>query len=360
MARRTLYLLILTGVLCGDGLTSSLPVFAAEPSSHGRKAAIARSQVWAPTDIATMDIKAGPQGPGGFALHAEVHCDYVEREMSGRSPKFMCLVAPDDEVKIKFGGTNGEVFGEIAASRLLWALGFGADRMYPVRVVCRGCPTKFNGIARPGGEQVFAPAVAERKMSGREFKGNSGWSWEELDLIDEEAGGAPRAHRDALKLLAVFLQHTDNKADQQRLLCLGDDEAPLEEVSCERPFMMLNDVGLTFGRATTFNSNATSGVNLTAWAGTSVWKGPKGCIGDLKASFTGTLSYPSISEEGRQFLAGLLLQLSDAQLRDLFEVSRFDVRLRTPDRARSGFPSLEEWVDAFKAKRSQIVDRRCS
>ena len=33
--------------------------------------------------------------------------------------------------------------------------------------------------------------------------------------------GAPRAQRDALKLLAVFLQHTDRKPEQQRIVCLG-------------------------------------------------------------------------------------------------------------------------------------------
>ena len=37
---------------------------------------------------------------------------------------------------------------------------------------------------------------------------------------------------------------------------------------------------------------------------------------------TGTLDKPVISEAGRAFLAGLLAQLSDAQLHDLFDVSR--------------------------------------
>ena len=46
--------------------------------------------------------------------------------------------------------------------------------------------------------------------------------------MQEAAGGAPRAHRDALKLLAVFIQHTDNKAAQQRLVCVSDDEGEAE------------------------------------------------------------------------------------------------------------------------------------
>ena len=69
------------------------------------------------------------------------------------------------EVKVKFGGNNGEVYGEVLATRLLWALGFGADRMYPVNVICRGCPAELLGIERPNGESRFDPAVIERKLA---------------------------------------------------------------------------------------------------------------------------------------------------------------------------------------------------
>ena len=119
----------------------------------------------------------------------------------------------------KIGPTNGEVYGEVAATRLLWALGFEADRMYPVRVLCRECPSRFGGRESSGG-RLFDPAVIERTVPGSEFDKDPGWSWTEIDSVDPALGGAPLAHRDALKLLAVFLQHTDNKPEQQRLVCL--------------------------------------------------------------------------------------------------------------------------------------------
>ena len=81
--------------------------------------------------------------------------------------------------------------------------------------------------------------------------------------MDPESGGAPKAQRDALKLLAVFIQHTDTKPEQQRMLCL--DQGPRSRGACNRPFMMLNDVGVTFGRANRTNSNAIGSVNLAAW-----------------------------------------------------------------------------------------------
>src|SRR5205085_9732127 len=104
-------------------------------------------------------------------------------------------------------------------TRLLWALGFGADRMYSVRVVCHDCPTRFNGMTTPAGDQIFDPAAIEHKMNGAEFRPDDGWTWDELELVSEEADGATRAQVDALKLLAVFMQHTDSKREQQRLMC---------------------------------------------------------------------------------------------------------------------------------------------
>ena len=180
--------------------------------------AIQRAQVWTETNVSTMDIKTGPTGQEAFPIEGTVTCEYIEKKMTGRSPKFTCVIPPDDEVKVKYGPDNGEVYAEVAATRLLWALGFGADRMYPVRVVCKGCPSNVVGTD---------VAAIERKMSGKELESDieSGWAWRELDLVDPDKGGAPRAQRDALKLLAVFMQHTDSKAAQQRLLCVGDEKA---------------------------------------------------------------------------------------------------------------------------------------
>jgi hypothetical protein len=57
-----------------------------------------------------------------------------------------------------------------------------------------------------------------------------------------------------------------------------------------------------------------------------VWKNAAQCIGHLSKSKTGTLENPHISEAGRRFLAALLVQLTDSQLRDLFEVARVERR----------------------------------
>ena len=325
----------------------------APPKAAVRADAIARAHVWIPTDVRSMDITAGPQEPGAFPFLATVTCDYVPKELSGKSPKFVCL-SGQDEMTVKYGSDNAEVYGEVGATRLLWALGFGADRTYPVQVICRGCPSRLGGTPGPSDEMTFNPATIERKMPGRVLYGS--WSWDELNKVKEEGGGAPQAHRDALKLLAVFLQHTDSKSQQQRIECLDLlDETP---EACGQPLMMINDLGLTFGRANTFNSN-NQGVHLVAWASRPIWKPGDGCVANLPKSWTGTLSNPVISEAGRAFLADLLSQLSEDQIRALFEVSRVALRLRDPGKPQSGLSTVDEWADVFTRKRAEIVEKRC-
>jgi hypothetical protein len=197
-------------------------------------------------------------------------------------------------------------------------------------------------------------------MSGQAFAaaGTDGWAWNELNLVNPGLGGATLAQRDALKLLAVFIQHTDSKPEQQRLLCRGAGRAGNR--ACRDPFLMVNDLGLTFGRANAMNANDIGAVNLAAWRATRIWRDATGCTGNLPKSLTGTLDNPVISEAGRRFLADLLDQLSDRQLRDLFEAARVELRPRSPGDASSGRPTVGEWVEAFKEKRAEIQARRCS
>ena len=352
--RAALLIVISAACACATVGTSAAPQRKEDP----RQSVIARSRVWSPTDVAAMDLKTGPSGRGAFAFHEVVTCKYLDKKLSGNSPKFACVIGDDDEVKVKFGGNNGEVYGEVLATRLLWALGFPADRMYPVNVICKGCPAEFLGIERSNDESRFDPAVIERKVDGTEW-GDKGWSWKELDDINGERGGAPRAHRDALKLLAVFLQHSDTKPQQQRIVCQSKAKWP-QPGTCTDPLLMISDVGLTFGRATRNNANEPSGVNLDAWMQTPVWKNDSGCVANLPKSFTGTLDDPVISEAGRRFLSDLLTQLSDRQLQDLFEAARVRLRLRSPGHVDSGYATEAEWVDAFKAKRAQVAVRQCA
>ena len=359
--RRAAALLGLSLALGGCATSRSLsPGGALSPQE--RQQAIRRAAVWAPVDIPSADLKAGPDASAAFARNAWVNCEYKEKQLSGHSPKFECETSPGHEVKVKYGPRNAEVFGEVLSTRLFWVLGFPVDRMDPVRVRCHGCPSDpSDGPATAGAVVEFNPAAIERKLPGRamETKPDSGWSWSELEDIGPETGTGARAQRDALKLLAAFVQHTDNKAANQRLFC--PKGAEVGRTGCRRPLLMVSDLGLTFGHAGLLNKNADS-VSLDSWTQVPVWKDRVHCVAQLKGSFTGSFSSPKISEAGRAFLAGLLVQLSDAQLRDLFEAARVKRRSSDPssDPDKDAPPArVNEWVTAFKQKRDQIVDQRC-
>ncbi|HTV03454.1 MAG TPA: hypothetical protein VMF13_23080, partial [Luteitalea sp.] len=201
--------------------------------------------------------------------------------------------------------------------------------------------------------QVLEVASIERRRTGAPLGDDGGWAWPELDVVPAR-GGATVAQRDALKLLAAMLQHTDSKKEQQRLVCDG----PVRRGRCARPFMFIDDVGRTFGRANAFNRDGPSSVNLAAWSGTPVWADDTGCRANLGRSMTGTLDHPVVSEEGRQMLARLLRRLQDRQLRDLFTVARFPVRASAGGRDEGR--DVDGWIEAFKAKATQIARRSCT
>ena len=230
--------------------------------------ALSRAQVWQPTNVESMDVRQGPRDSGAFAAMATVNCRHVEKDATGKTPKFACVVG-GDELKVKYGRDNGEIYAEVAASRLLWALGFGADRVYPVHVICAGCPESLNADRRQrDGRAVFEYATIDREVEGYPVPGfeESGWAWGDLDRVNPAVGGAPKAHRDALTLLAVLLQHTDSKREQQRFICLDPPaRGEVNRNTCKRPFLMIADLGKTFGKANSLNRDEPGSVNLTNW-----------------------------------------------------------------------------------------------
>jgi len=356
-------IVLAAGVTAGRSAPSPSPSTGRDLShvtAEERAAYLRRAIIWQPTDIAAKDLMAGPQGPGALTFDQQVSCDYVAPEgpTSGATPKFECALTPEDVVKVKYGRKNGEVYAEVAATRLFWALGFWADRMYPVQVTCRKCPIEpwYWATEKRVPEKTFEIAAIERRLAGKriETKEDEGWRWAELDTIDEKAGGATRAHRDALKLLMVLIQNSDTKPPNQRIMCAPDavkkDAAGNE--TCARPFLYVQDLGYAFGEATLLD---TSKNDLQDWSGEPIWKDPAQCVGNLKKSLQGTFKDPAISEAGRKFLADLLAQLSDKQITDLFTAARVD---RFHRHAERNLP-VSEWVKVFKKKRDEIASTRC-
>ena len=325
-----------------------------------RAEALRRMQVWRAPAVPPReaDLARNPEGPGSFSRDDEVTCRFLLKESEGLTPKFHCVLQDGEVVKVKYGRRNAEVFAEPAATRLLRALGFGADAVSVVRAVrCVGCPPFpyprieiLDAIQMDEGRTtVFQMAIVERAYPGLDIEGSSseGWGFFELDQVSSTHGGASRAEIDALRLLAVFLAHWDNKPSNQSLVC-PEGEETLDPPGCRAPFALLRDVGKTFGPR---------GVDLASWRDRPVWADPKGCRVSMKglpfdgASFKDT----TISEEGRRKLAGLLGQLTDTQLHALFTAARFPELATQSNEAKD----VGAWVAAFRDRVRQIAERSC-
>jgi hypothetical protein len=367
-------------------------------SSKDRLAAMHQAMLYSPKAVADADIMVGPdQDKKQFQLHFndKVICDFATpgSQMGGKTEKFACKITrvestngqvqtltPDmdeEPVKVKFGANDNEVYAEIVATRLMWALGYYADAWFPVRVECHNCPENPESGSGAAAVRTYDPATIVRKFPWHKMtesgKDDEGWSWKELDADN----GRPTYERDGLKLLAAFMQHSDNKPPQQRLVChkvTVDDKTQPPATTCDQSVMLVQDVGATFGTGGAFTNNSSAKMNLKGWADLQLWKqvgtdgAPKQCQAILHKSMSAKdgLGDPMISEEGRRFDASLMCQLSDQQIQDLFKASRAAEMPEYHNSDGSFKTGVDEasierdWVAAFKQKREQLAKGRCN
>lgn len=361
-----LFVIVMAGTM-SVGCTSSK---ASEPTHADstltptamRERILASARVWHPpaTPIRSAHLHDNPSGPGAFQATDTVSCRFVAEDVNGLTPKFNCLLPNGEIVKVKYGSANAEVFAEVAATRLLSALGFPADRMFVVeKVICQGCPPLpyaalkcedltgwrgcfFSGF-NPNRAVEFEAAVIERPLEGRKIESvdGEGWKWYELDRIDPSVGGATRDEVDALRLLAVILGHWDNKGENQRLACLPGND--LADGACLRAVAMIHDVGSTFGPAK---------LDLANWRRLPVWSDAQACRVSMKGLPYAGATFPDgqISEEGRTVLLELLEQLSETQVEELFD----GARVAKYDAVASETRSARAWAAAFSEKVRQV------
>jgi hypothetical protein len=340
----TAWLVIPPGMM--PTLASDQPVDA--DATRARLAALARARVFAD----------GATEPGENPAD-ELECRFLDTPVSGTTAKFDCVLENGKRLRVKYGWTE-EIHGEVAATHLLAALGFGADDVSMARRVrCYGCP-RWPMLARQAAGRLHLQKVlkehidynrytdfewvsVERRGSNHELKfgGQEGWSWNELSVIDPAAGGATHAEVDAFRLMAMFLNHWDNKPSNQRLVCplahaskKDDDASEISE--CDHPLATIQDVGSTFGPKK---------VNLQSWSESPLWADEARCRISMKhlPYRGGTFPDITISEEGRHLLADRLTKLTKSQLTALFTSARFD--------------DVDRWVAAFERRVDAIAHR---
>lgn len=330
--------------------------------------ALRRANVWTPAHPAETNVQANPPDPSGLLSEPIVRCRYLPSAARATTPKFDCVLRDGEVVKVKYGWATAEVHTEVAASRLLTALGFGADQMFFLpRVRCYGCPRfpfEMAEVLGPLGARDavvrrlpndrfvdFEWVAVERRFAGHEIVGAAkaaddvakGWAWWELDRVDPSAG-ASRAEVDALRLMARFLAHWDNKASNQRLVCLASPSTG-ERTTCSRPFALIHDLGATFGPKK---------IDAATWQAAHVWADAGRCRISMRDLPYGGGTFPDveISEAGRALLARQLGALSESQITDLFAAAHFDTFRGWSLKA----TPVAEWVRVFREKVNEITN----
>jgi hypothetical protein len=347
-----------------------------------RRDSLSRARLWSsPPPVSRIDLRDNPSGRDSFRRSAV--CKFHLDKASGATPKFRCVFPGGEILKVKYGH-NPEIHTEVAASRLLEAIGAGTDRVYFVETLrCFGCPEEPDALIRclsspyedfrrrcalefgqpmPGGDAKvtidygkfvdFHNVSVDRRHAGLEIGDGKveGWGFDELDEVASPRG-ATRAERDALRLLVVVLNNWDNRPDNQRLVCLPGGAR--DDGSCRRPFAYMQDLGGTFGRVG--GSKDERKLDVEGWSEVPVWKDEAACVVEIDSPMLhgATFGKATITESGRRFLLERLRRLPDHAVRDLFEGARFaDYPWASP-----ASRNVDNWVRAFQGKVRQIADR---
>lgn len=419
MATRHLLSIVVCSLVLGTTFTAQTqsPAFIYSHTAE-RKDYLANAVIWRdPGPLTPEQIKEGPPAviPEAImkgATGSPIDCRFERpgSELGGATAKFTCRTPDGTSIRIKYydGPAHGnrEVFAEVVATRLMWALGFDADPMFSVIVNCLDCPANPATGEGPRAARRY-PAAFEPHYVGTIITSSKdpeqGWRFGELDsAIRALPAGAlrirQRTHFDALALLAVFIQHGDRKHSQQRLVCRGQidlskgdfhDLSPGDSGNFKLPVLFehsgqqacagdtvvtIQDVGATFGGAGQFTRRTSSKINLKEWADNRVFASPTkagsdggaGCHGNISVSGSAGAEAeenPLISEAGRQFLLAQLKRLTPDHIRAIFEAARVqelgDTNEWRDKRSGQSYTGIDGWVAAFQDKVRQIEEQHC-
>jgi hypothetical protein len=389
-----------------------------ETSRASRDRYLAEATIWEaralPSPAAILEgplerfamTRAQANPPDGFPCTFESNGE----SLGGRTPKLGCRTSDGVRLRVKYFDPDGkqgnrEVFAEVLATRLVWALGFDADATYPVTINCLDCPADPMTGRGPRASRKLLGTVEPRFRGASILSGtdlDQGWTFGELDsaiarLPDREFRSRQRTHFDALSLLAVFVQHGDRKRSQQRVVCRDGLDAGAGDVralspgdrntpgilalferpaarACRNSVVTIQDLGATFGGAGQLSRSVGATAHLKSWAQNKIFAPPvvdrrrftepKTCHGNVIVANTAgddAREDPMIGEAGRKHLATLLSRLTDDHIRALFEASRVAVIEGNEVWRNAGteYRGLDAWIAVFKQKRAEIESTVC-
>jgi hypothetical protein len=263
-----------------------------------------------------------------------------------------------------------EVFTELAAGRILWALGFPADHVYPVASVnCVGCTAspfesnlEQNTAALTAAPSVFRMVTVERDIPWSEIdpENDETWSWQ--DVARYYADGTwtqqQKIEYDAYRLaLGLFNYH--NAIDvQNRVACAEFKEGASNPRICTKPYIFVQDLGSTFGKPKGFIFGTNPRGDFAAWQSQTVFKNASSC--ELRAHLDGDRK---VLKAALDIVIDRAKSLDRTRVREIFKVARFDlmdqkqlkkIRETESDEAKVREIALDQWTDLFMQRIAEL------
>ena len=274
------------------------------------KAEAGNAIMWESVDIKSRDLYLGP---GGSRLAPDLKGAVVlGRQMGGNNTKYRLRDGNGHEWVAKVADESQP---ETAAVRLLWAIGYKTEINYLLPELQLGKYGGFNNVrleARPKG-----------------MKRGERWMWADNPFVGTK-------EFDGLKIMMAMFNNWDLKDENNVILVDGGQH-----------HYVVSDLGASFGKLAN-ESQSRSGRSVNdpeGYANSGFIKGAQH-DGVIELAYTGSADHlvKGIKVEHARWLADLLLQLSDKQIKDAFRAARYSDE------------KIAMFAEAFKA-RIDALDR---
>lgn len=286
-----------------------------------------------------------------------------------------------DRVKVKYlrpphpnhERRYNEVFTEVAATRIMWALGFPADHTYPVAsATCVGCSAdpfkdnlKDNKASLRDAGTVFRVASVARDipLDAIDPEDDETWSWRDVAgfYANGQFSRQQKVEYDAYRMALGLITYHNAIDVQNRLVCAEWKEGANDPKICARPTIFVQDLGSTFGKPKSFLGQNPRGV-FGDWKSQTVFKSPDAC--ELRYPLDGPRQP---LKEAQDLLVQRLAALDRDRVKAIFRVARFDLmdqdqlkRLRASGAPDVAEAALNEWTDTFMNRVAEVrAARNC-
>jgi hypothetical protein len=279
-----------------------------------------RNVLWERVDIPSRNLFLGPGGSQMRPNLRRVH--FIQKETSGNNLKYRIR---DASGRIWIAKIADESQPETAAVRLLWGIGYKSEVNYLVPVL------------RIPGKGTFRNVRLEARPANVKRLGN--WHWEENPFVGTN-------ELQGLKIMMALVNNWDLKATNNEIFGVGD----------ERQYV-ISDLGSSFGKLAVSSKPLLNRIGRSVnrpehYVESDFIKGrtPDGFI-DFAYKGNKRGIFEDVTVEHGQWLAALLMQLSDKQIADAFRAARYSpsqvrlltraVRYRTEELTRPGPPIAE-------------------